>query len=89
MNFEVHLGRKVTKNYYLSDLDANAVINECWRQLGLQEHSGEYRENQVLHWKSAVSDSQSQSIDKGIIEELLPGRKIKLICRKAVQWVDG
>jgi len=85
MSFHVQIGGNVTHNYHISGMDANAIGNECARQMGLQKTSGEYYQNQVLHWKSAVSKDKSQSIDQGIIEEIDSDKKVKLVCSEEIK----
>ena len=81
MSFQVHVGDNITQNLHIDGMKANAVRNECLRQIGEQDKPiGEQIENAVLHWKQAGEDNKSLSIDKGVIEDVDPRRKIKLIC---------
>lgn len=86
MTFNVHIGKEVTNTFNLSGIEANAVKNECVRQLDAEEQLlGEVLRNVVLHWKSAVDDKKSQTVDKGIIEEVDPQKKVKLVCNEELK----
>lgn len=81
ITFGVHVGGNVTNTFNVSGIDANAIVSECLRQINSQEPpSGEMVQNAVLHWKSAGDDKKSLSIDKGVIEDVEPNKKVKLIC---------
>ena len=82
-NFAINLniGDQTTSNYNFNGMEANAIASECDRQLELKhEPKGELYRNVVLHWKSAADDKKSRGLDKGIIEEIDPQRKVKIIC---------
>ncbi len=82
MTINVLVGSKITNNYELNGLEAYAVKNECVRQLAITSQVGEVVERVTLHWKSAVDNKKSQSVDQGIIEEVEPEKKVKLLCEE-------
>ena len=83
MTFEAHVGDKITNTFNIDGIQANAIVNECSRQLADNfQPVGEHVFNALLHWKSASEDKKSLSIDKGVIEEVDPNKKVKLVCEE-------
>ena len=80
MSINVHIGDSNIANYSFTGVKANAIANECMRKIKEQPMGQEIRENVVLHWKQAGEQAKSLSIDKGIIEEIDPTKKVKIVC---------
>ena len=80
MNINVHIGDESIVNYSLTGIQANAVANECVRLIKDYPDEQEIRKNVVLYWKQAGDTTKSLSIDKGIIEEIDPKKRVRIIC---------
>ena len=81
MNISAEQGSQIIQNFNIDGVQANAITNECARQLdNMQQSTRELFEGVVLHWKQAGENRKSLSIDKGIIEEIDERRKVQLIC---------
>ena len=79
IQIQSHIGDNITQNVNFNRIEANAVRDECIRQIGKRDAPiGEQVNQVVLHWKSASDVSKSLSIDKGIIEDIDPRKKVKL-----------
>ncbi len=87
IEIQSHVGDKVTQNFNFSGIEANAVRDECIRRIRERDLPvGEHIEQVVLHWKSASEERKSvSSIDRGIIEDIDPRRKVKLVCDEALK----
>lgn len=86
MTMESRVENNITQNFYMDGIKANAVRTECERQISMVEQSeAERLEGVVLHWKQAAEENRSLSIDKGIIEEVDPHKKVTLICGEALK----
>ena len=82
IQIQSHVGDNITQNLNISGIEANAVRDECIRRINARDLPvGEHFKDVVLHWKSASEESKSISgIDKGIIEDIDPRKKVKLVC---------
>ena len=85
MNFNTHFGSQVTNNFILNGIEANAIKNECLRQLAETSKEAEIVNKVTLHWKSAIGNQKSQNVDQGIIEEIDPDKKVKLVCDEGLK----
>ena len=72
-------------NFILNGIEANAIKNECLRQLAETTQQAEVVERVTLHWKSAIGNQKSQNVDQGIIEEIDPDKKVKLVCNEELK----
>ncbi|MCY4309440.1 MAG: hypothetical protein OXC57_14385 [Rhodobacteraceae bacterium] len=55
------------------------------RQLAETTQQAEVVERVTLHWKSAIGNQKSQNVDQGIIEEIDPDKKVKLVCNEELK----
>ncbi len=86
MSMEARIQSQVTQNFYFTGVQANAVQNECARQISMVDQpDDELLKSVVLYWKQATEEDKSLSIDKGIIEEVDPHKKVKLVCNEALK----
>ena len=82
LQIQSHVGDNITQNINFSGIEANAVRDECIRLISEKDSPvGEHVKQVVLHWSSASEESKTiSSIDKGIIEDVNPRKKVKLVC---------
>ena len=86
MEMSVHIGDRNITNYSITGIEANAIVNECMKIVKKEfSTEQEVKECVVLYWKQAGEDAKSLSIDKGIIEEIEPRKKIKIICNEELK----
>ena len=86
MTMESRIENNITQTFHFTGIQANAVRNECFRQIGIADQpEAELLDGVVLYWKQAAEDEKSLSIDKGIIEEVDPYKKVKLVCREELK----